>query len=270
MISPWSVTFLCNPPALRSTRPIQRINYAKSKSYAISRREDPNFVPPTAAHARPEAAQIGKITVSSADKRQRDDDTTDDHPNAKREKSQEDGSDEEEMEIDEDEENIQHVKPLGMQVRQEVDHNSPFLFRSNHACAYTTAVRTSAMHEFTAGSNRRRPFCSLSTVCNFLSICSPLLDDISQISRLLVNACSAVANVKRCRCKGQNGTSILRIRRAGVDGERSLGQLHSQKGLENECCVLLTGLLQCILLYAILTSSEAPASGSGFRFFELA
>ncbi|KAG9317525.1 hypothetical protein JVU11DRAFT_1731 [Chiua virens] len=89
-----------------------RINYAKSKSYATSRREDPNFVPPTSANARPEAAQIGKITVSSVDKRQRDEDTTDDHPSAKREKSQEDGSDEEEMEIDEDEENVQHAKPL--------------------------------------------------------------------------------------------------------------------------------------------------------------
>lgn len=96
------------------TRPIQRINYAKSKSYATSRREDPNFVPPSSAHARPEATQIGKVTVSSADKRQRDDDTTDARPNAKREKSQGDGSDEEEMEIDEDEENVQHPKPLGM------------------------------------------------------------------------------------------------------------------------------------------------------------
>jgi len=88
-----------------------RITYAKSKSYATSRREDPKFVPPTSVHARPEVSQIGKLTVSSADKRQRDDDTTDDHPTAKREKPQEDGSDEE-MEIDEDEENVQNVKPL--------------------------------------------------------------------------------------------------------------------------------------------------------------
>jgi len=89
-----------------------RISYAKSKSYATSRREDPNFVPPTSSHARPETAQIGKLTVSSVDKRQRDDDTPDDRPNAKREKSQGDGSDEEEMEIDEDEETVQHAKPL--------------------------------------------------------------------------------------------------------------------------------------------------------------
>ena len=126
MISLWSVAILSSP-ALKLTRPVQRINYAKSKSHAISRREDPNFVPPTSTHARPEAAQIGKITVSSVDKRQRDDDTTDDHPDAKREKSQGDGSDEEEMEIDEEDENVQHVKPLGMECRQRVHHGS-FLF----------------------------------------------------------------------------------------------------------------------------------------------
>ncbi|KAG6337353.1 hypothetical protein ID866_1726 [Astraeus odoratus] len=80
-----------------------RINYAKSKSYATSRREDPNFVPRTSVHARPEIAQIGKVTVSSADKRQRTEDSTDGQPQAKREKSEED-SDGEEMEIDEDEE----------------------------------------------------------------------------------------------------------------------------------------------------------------------
>ena len=108
------------------TRPLQRINYAKSKSYATSRREDPNFLPPTSSHAQSEATQIGKL--SSIDKRQRDDDTTDDRPNAKRERSQGDGSDEEEMEIDEDEENVQHAKPLGMQDRQEVITTHLFFF----------------------------------------------------------------------------------------------------------------------------------------------
>lgn len=57
------------------------------------------------------------------------------------------------MEIDEDEENVQQVKPLGMWHRQEMHHDSPFLSQSNYACAYTTAVRTSTMLEFTAGSN---------------------------------------------------------------------------------------------------------------------
>lgn len=131
---------------------IQRITYAKSKSYATSRREDPKFVPPTSVHARPELSQIGKLTVSSADKRQRDDDTTDDHPNAKREKSQEDSSDEE-MEIDEDEENVQNVKPLGMHDCRGVHRNSPLILQRNHACTCTTAVCTSAMYEFTTGSD---------------------------------------------------------------------------------------------------------------------
>lgn len=127
MISPWFVHFSL-VARVEITRPIQRITYAKSKSYATARREDPNFVPPTSTYARPEAAQIGKLTVSSVDKRQRDDDTTDDRPDAKREKSQGDDSDDEEMEIDEDEENVEHPKPLGMQDRQRVFHDLPVLF----------------------------------------------------------------------------------------------------------------------------------------------
>ncbi|KAG6919390.1 hypothetical protein DXG01_006273 [Tephrocybe rancida] len=69
------------------------IDYAKTKSYATSRREDPNFVAPTAANA--------SALVSQGAKRQRDDENADGERNAKREKSEED---EEEMEIDDDEE----------------------------------------------------------------------------------------------------------------------------------------------------------------------
>ncbi|KAH7887793.1 hypothetical protein F5I97DRAFT_1935858 [Phlebopus sp. FC_14] len=90
-----------------------RINYAKSKSYATSRREDPDFVPPTSVHARPSATQIGKVTVSSVDKRQRDDGAVDGEPQPKREKSQ-DESDGEEMEIDEDDENAQQNRPIAV------------------------------------------------------------------------------------------------------------------------------------------------------------
>lgn len=85
-----------------------------------------------------------------------------------------------------------------------------------------------------------------------------MLDDIAQVSGLLVNSRRAVADTKCCRCQDQDGTSIFRIRRAGVDGKRSSGQLHSQKGMENVCRLLLTGLLPCILLYVMCTSSEAP------------
>ena len=92
---------------------MQRITYAKSKSYATSRREDPNFVPPTSVHANEDVALLQKVTVSSTDKRRRDEDMADGQPKSKREKS-EDDSDGEEMEIDEDEDTAPPIKPLGM------------------------------------------------------------------------------------------------------------------------------------------------------------
>ncbi|KAG1753979.1 uncharacterized protein EDB91DRAFT_1100980 [Suillus paluster] len=88
-----------------------RITYAKSKSYATSRKEDPKFVPPTSVHANQDIASLAKVTVSSADKRRRDEDMADGQPKSKREKS-EDDSDGEEMEIDEDEEPAPQLKPL--------------------------------------------------------------------------------------------------------------------------------------------------------------
>ena len=71
----------------------KHVNYAKSKSYATLQREDPNFVPPTAANASSLVTQSGK--------RSRDGDTGDSERHSKREKA--DDSDEE-MEIDDDEE----------------------------------------------------------------------------------------------------------------------------------------------------------------------
>jgi len=76
---------------------MQHIAYAKTKSYATLRREDPNFVQPTVANA-------GNALVNG--KRPRDGDADD--RRAKREKS--DDSDEE-MEIDEDEEPTDKVNP---------------------------------------------------------------------------------------------------------------------------------------------------------------
>lgn len=89
-----------------------RITYAKSKSYATSRKEDPNFVPPTSVHANLNAALLEKVTVSTADKRRRDEDMADGQPKPKREKSSENESDGEEMEIDEDEDAPPQHKPL--------------------------------------------------------------------------------------------------------------------------------------------------------------
>ena len=71
---------------------LKHIDYAKSKSYATLRNEDPDFVPPTAANASALLTQNGKRTkdADAGDERQ-----------AKREKV--DDSDEE-MEIDDEEE----------------------------------------------------------------------------------------------------------------------------------------------------------------------
>ncbi|KAF9006432.1 hypothetical protein BDQ17DRAFT_1351723 [Cyathus striatus] len=70
------------------------IHYARSKSYATLRKEDPNFIPPTAANA-------SDIALAHSAKRLREDETADNERQAKREKSDED---EEEMEIDDDDE----------------------------------------------------------------------------------------------------------------------------------------------------------------------
>ncbi|KAG5639009.1 hypothetical protein H0H81_007917 [Sphagnurus paluster] len=80
---------------LTMLRPPKHIDYAKSKSYATLRREDPLFVPPNAANA--------SAIVSQNAKRQREDEGADER-NAKREKAD---SDEEEMEIDDDDDTAQ-------------------------------------------------------------------------------------------------------------------------------------------------------------------
>ena len=79
---------------------MQHIDYAKSKSFATLKRDDPTFVPPNAVNAHQGPTQNGRITISS-EKRQRDDDADDVGRQAKREKG--DDEDDEEMEIDEDE-----------------------------------------------------------------------------------------------------------------------------------------------------------------------
>ncbi|OJA17010.1 hypothetical protein AZE42_00604 [Rhizopogon vesiculosus] len=106
-----------------------RITYAKSKSYATSKKEDPNFVPPTSIHANQNAALLAKVTVSSADKRRRDEDMADGQPKSKREKSEED-SDGEEMEIDEDDDAAPSHKPLD-NIPPPTQHPSARLFCTN-------------------------------------------------------------------------------------------------------------------------------------------
>ncbi|KAF8974302.1 hypothetical protein BDZ97DRAFT_1772867 [Flammula alnicola] len=72
------------------------IDYAKSKSYATLRAEDPEFVPPTAANASAVLTQNGK--------RPRDGDVGDSERQPKREKAEDS---DEEMEIDDEEETAQ-------------------------------------------------------------------------------------------------------------------------------------------------------------------
>lgn len=77
------------------------IEYAKQKSYATMKKEDPNFVPPTSVHARETAARLGN-GVLSGEKRGRDDKMDEDAREPKRERVDDD--DGEEMEIEDDEE----------------------------------------------------------------------------------------------------------------------------------------------------------------------
>ncbi|EKM80332.1 hypothetical protein AGABI1DRAFT_73428, partial [Agaricus bisporus var. burnettii JB137-S8] len=80
-----------------------RIDYAKSKSYATLRKEDPNFVPPTSVHANALSQQ------QQNGKRPHDGDYADAEPSAKREKADES---DEEMEIEDDDDSAPQSKPL--------------------------------------------------------------------------------------------------------------------------------------------------------------
>jgi len=82
------------------------LDYAKTKSYATSRREDPYFVPPTAANA--------SAVVTQNAKRQREEENQDGERNTKRDKSEED---EEEMEIDDEEDSATPAGTSGNTVK---------------------------------------------------------------------------------------------------------------------------------------------------------
>ncbi|KAI0353474.1 RNA-binding domain-containing protein [Trametes cingulata] len=86
------------------------IEYAKSKSYATLRKEDPNFVPPTSIHAK-NAPNARALNGSSAEKRQRDDRMDDDAREVKRERTENSDDEGEEMEIEDDEEGAKQAAP---------------------------------------------------------------------------------------------------------------------------------------------------------------
>ncbi|KZT38361.1 RNA-binding domain-containing protein [Sistotremastrum suecicum HHB10207 ss-3] len=98
------------------------IEYAKTKSHAILKREDPSFVPPSAlrAQAHPPTHLLAKqkeLTLTESKKRSRDDDT--DGRATKKDKSDRD-EDGEEMEIEEDE-----TAPQATPVQQPVAADRP-------------------------------------------------------------------------------------------------------------------------------------------------
>lgn len=82
---------------------LQHIEYAKTKSYATLKRDDPDFIPPTSVHAQNTAARLGGELFSNGQKRDRDDAMDEDQRKSKREKTDEE-SDEEEMEIEDEDE----------------------------------------------------------------------------------------------------------------------------------------------------------------------
>ncbi|THG98207.1 hypothetical protein EW026_g3944 [Hermanssonia centrifuga] len=79
------------------------IEYAKTKSYATMKKEDPNFVPPTSLHAKDTIARLGNGVIGGSEKRPREDRMDEDERESKREKTEEE-DDGEEMEIEDDEE----------------------------------------------------------------------------------------------------------------------------------------------------------------------
>ncbi|KAH9853579.1 hypothetical protein C2E23DRAFT_821924 [Lenzites betulinus] len=101
MSSPLIPTRAIPPP------PLQHIEYAKPKSYATLRREDPSFVPPTSIHLKnaPNARAL-----NGSEKRQQDDRMDEDARESKRQKTDNSDDDGEEMEI-EDDDNVAAKQP---------------------------------------------------------------------------------------------------------------------------------------------------------------
>ncbi|KAJ6614297.1 hypothetical protein B0H10DRAFT_1880702 [Mycena sp. CBHHK59/15] len=81
------------------------IDYAKTKSYATSRKEDPSFVPPTSANASALIMQNGRAEK----KRQREEEAAEGERKAKRDKVDDD---DEEMEIEDDEDRPPNGEPV--------------------------------------------------------------------------------------------------------------------------------------------------------------
>jgi len=141
----------------------KHIDYAKSKSYATQKREDPNFVPPHAANA-------SSLLLNGA-KRQREEDSAVVGRDAKNQKTDSDGSDDEEMEIDEDDElPLKHSITCMSYLSNTLlfhEHSSfvsrcyPIVSRRSH--------KTTIVHQFTPGGHRLCAVCIAAKVCLVVS-----------------------------------------------------------------------------------------------------
>lgn len=95
----WTPLISIPPPRL------QHIEYAKTKSYATHRREDPDWVPPTSIYVQ--NTPNARLANGAGEKRQRDDPMDEDAREVKRDRTSKDADDDddddEEMEIEDDE-----------------------------------------------------------------------------------------------------------------------------------------------------------------------
>lgn len=130
------------------------------------RRDDPSFVPPTAANA--------SALVTQNAKRQRDEETADGERESKREKSEED---EEEMEIDDEDDSTPQNNANACTSRylssQFIPTSQPFGSPLNNTTICATTFNTPIMHELAARSIRHCSFTFISTVrcLSFVSWC---------------------------------------------------------------------------------------------------
>lgn len=169
----WTPLISIPPPRL------QHIEYAKTKSYATHRREDPDWVPPTSIYVQ--NTPNARLANGAGEKRQRDDPMDEDAREVKRDRTSKDADDDddddEEMEIEDDED--APVKPANTANGAQICILSPLRrgscpvqYRPDTSCN-TTAVSTANVPQFTARGHRRCISGPFSTVRTSFS-CVPL------------------------------------------------------------------------------------------------
>ncbi|TDL29520.1 RNA-binding domain-containing protein [Rickenella mellea] len=107
------------------------IEYARSKSYATLRRDDPNFIPPTLSKMQNGTTSTNGISLHATEKRPREEDeSADGTRHVKREKADDD-DDDEEMELEDDEESAQKQTTTVQAVPPTIHHPSARLLCTN-------------------------------------------------------------------------------------------------------------------------------------------